>query len=41
MSSLPDGVCDVNEGVDTAVVHRFPPENDILQRTVLQNNLIV
>ena len=41
MSSLPDGVCDVNKGVDTAVVHRFPPENDILQRTVLQNNLIV
>ena len=38
MSSLPDGVCDVNKGVDTAVVHRFPPKNNILQQTVLQNN---
>ena len=31
MSSLPDGVCDVNKGVDTAVVHRFPPESNIRQ----------
>merc|ERR1719394_2242631 len=23
----PDGVCDVNKGVDAAVIHRFPPEH--------------
>ena len=36
MSSPPDGVCDVNKGVDAAVVHGFPPENSSLYKQAMQ-----
>ena len=36
MSSPPDGVCDVNKGVDAAVVHGFPPENSSPYKQAMQ-----